>query len=447
MWVHNISFLVFTGLNKTQLSKENISTCLMTPSVSLQDTSPYELLFQSVPDYSVLRVFGCLAYASTIPAHRHKFSPRATPCVFMGYPPVSRVTGYLILFLDLDSSNFFSPTVIPQPSSDPSPSDEPIPVPLPEPIHDPVPNPLPDPLPGALPSIPQAPPAPVLRRSSRPSKPPAHLDLYDCNSVPHPIQSFLTYDHISPSYMTYISQVSSFYEPQFYHQAIQYPEWRQAMAAELVALESNNTWTVMPLPAGKRAIGCKWVYKVKCNVDGSKMCLNIGGQGLLFPANSSDRLTSYVDADWDSCQVTRRSTTGFCIYLGDSLITWKSKKQATVARSSAEAEYRALASVTTKLLWMKQLLSDFGISVPSVKVLCDSKSAIQLAHNPTTQERTKHIDIDRHFLRQHVQSGFLNLIHVKSNQQLADCLTKPLAKVQFRELMSKLGILNIYLPT
>ncbi|PNX90529.1 putative copia-type protein, partial [Trifolium pratense] len=147
-------------------------------------------------------------------------------------------------------------------------------------------------------------------------------------------------------------------------------------------------------------------------------------QGLLFPANSSDRLTAYVDADWGSCQ-----------------------KQATVAQSSAEAEYRALASVTTELLWMKQLLSDFGISVPSVKVLCDSKSAIQLAHDPTTHERTKHIDIDCHFLRQHVQSGFLNLIHVKSNQQLAGCLTKPLAKVQFRELMSKLGILNIYLPT
>ncbi|MCH82618.1 cysteine-rich RLK (RECEPTOR-like protein kinase) 8 [Trifolium medium] len=143
-----------------------------------------------------------------------------------------------------------------------------------------------------------------------------------------------------------------------------------------------------------------------------------------------------IDADWGSCQVTRRSTTGFCIYLGDSLITWKSKKQATVARSSAEAEYRALASVTTELLWMKQLLSDFGISVPLVKLLCDSKSPIQLAHNLTTHERTKHIDIDCHFLRQHVQSGFLNLIHVKSNQQLADCLTKPLAKVQFRDVVN-----------
>ncbi|PNX99971.1 hypothetical protein L195_g023244 [Trifolium pratense] len=233
-----------------------------TPSVSLQGTSPYELLFQSVPDYS-LRVFGCLAYASTIPAHRHKFSPRATPCVFMGYP--TGIKGYR-LFDPVSVLLFFSPTVIPQPSSDPSLTDEPIPAPLPDPIHDPVPDPLP--LPGTLSSIPQTPPAPVLRRSSRPSKPPAHLDLYDCNSVTvtHPIQSFLTYDHLSPSYMAYISQVSSFYEPQFNHQAIQYPEWQQAVAAELVALESNNTWTVMPLPAGKEG------YRMQVGVQSEMQC-------------------------------------------------------------------------------------------------------------------------------------------------------------------------------
>ncbi|MCI01942.1 hypothetical protein A2U01_0022972, partial [Trifolium medium] len=83
------------------------------------------------------------------------------------------------------------------------------------------------------------------------------------------------------------------------------------------------------------------------------------GKGLFFPTQSSLRLTAFADADWGSCKVTRKSTTGFCVFLDDSLISWKSKKQPTVARSSAEAEYRALASLTSELLWIKQLLRTF----------------------------------------------------------------------------------------
>lgn len=171
------------------------------------------------------------------------------------------------------------------------------------------------------------------------------------------------------------------------------------------------------------------------------------GQGLFFPVKSSLKLSAYVDADWGSCKVTRKSTTGFCIFLGDALIAWKSKKQPTVARSSAEAEYRGLASVTSELLWIKQVLRTFEQSVSSVMVFSDSKSAIQLASNPLSHERSKHVDIDCHFIRQYVQSRFLNLIHVPSHQQLADPLTKALPRPKFEDLISKLGLLNIYLPT
>lgn len=171
------------------------------------------------------------------------------------------------------------------------------------------------------------------------------------------------------------------------------------------------------------------------------------GQGLLFSASSSLRLTAFSDADWGGCLETRRSTTGYMVFIGDSLISWKSKKQPTVARSSAEAEYRALASVTSELLWMRQLLRVFEIQVPSVMLFSDNVSAIALAANPTAHERSKHVDIDVHFIREHVTSGFLVLNHVPSSQQLADCLTKPIAGPRFKEHMVKLGVVDIYLPT
>lgn len=129
------------------------------------------------------------------------------------------------------------------------------------------------------------------------------------------------------------------------------------------------------------------------------------------------------------------------------MLTWRSKKQATVARSSTEAEYKALAAMPSELLWLKQLLRAFGVSIDSTMVLCDSKSAIQLAENPTTHERTKHIDIDCHFIREYVPTKFLKLIHVRTGQQLADLLTKALPRVKFNDLMCKLGMKDIYLPT
>lgn len=170
------------------------------------------------------------------------------------------------------------------------------------------------------------------------------------------------------------------------------------------------------------------------------------GQGLFFPASNQLDLTAYADADWGSCLDTRRSTTGFSVFRGNSLLSWKSKKQPTVSKSSTEAEYCTLSSVASELVWLTRLLTHSEIQISSTMVFCDNQSAIHLASNPAPHERSKHIDIDYHFIRELVQSKLIKLIHVKSQHQIADLFTKALPYPQFSSLIPKLGIHNIYSP-
>ncbi|XP_019057758.1 PREDICTED: uncharacterized protein LOC109116562 [Tarenaya hassleriana] len=171
-------------------------------------------------------------------------------------------------------------------------------------------------------------------------------------------------------------------------------------------------------------------------------------QGLLYRSDTTIRLSGYTDADWAACADTRRSVSGFCTFLGDSLITWKSKKQKTVSRSSVESEYRAMAQATSELIWVSGLLRELGVDFQEpVTLFCDSKSAIHIANNPVYHERTKHIEIDCHFVREHLKSGFLKPLHVDSRRQIANIFTKPLAGDHLRNLLSKMGIANLHSPS
>ncbi|KAL0436217.1 UNVERIFIED_CONTAM: Retrovirus-related Pol polyprotein from transposon RE1 [Sesamum radiatum] len=349
-------------------------------------------------------------------------------------------------------------------------------------------------------------------------------------------------------------------EPKTFSQAQKYVEWQRAMKEEIEALEKNRTWDITPLPTGKRAIGSKWVFKLKLNSDGSvnryKARLVAKGynqieesgylallvyvddilltgpsensiadvkrylddlftikdlgyakyflgleiarshdgtsitqrkyiediiadtgmsdarpaltplpqglkfsvdEGILLPEPSQYRrlvvrllylgftrpdisysLVAYTDADWASCVDTRRSVTGYCVFLGSTLVSWKTKKQNTVSRSSAEAEYRAMASTVCELQY---LLKDFGITTPTpIPFWCDNQAALHITANPVLHERTKHLDIDCHVVRNKYKDGFISPSYICSQDQLADLFTKVLPVRRFLDMLSKLGL-------
>jgi hypothetical protein len=171
------------------------------------------------------------------------------------------------------------------------------------------------------------------------------------------------------------------------------------------------------------------------------------GRGLLFKKNEQLSMEVYTDADYAGSVSDRRSTTRYCMFLGGNLVTWRSKKQNVVARSSAEAEFRAMAQGVCELLWMKIILDDLKIEYEApMRLFCDNKSAISIAHNPVQHDRTKHIEIDRHFIKEKLDSGLISTQHVPSGLQLADVLTKGLPLERFQDLTCKLGMIDIHSP-
>ena len=164
--------------------------------------------------------------------------------------------------------------------------------------------------------------------------------------------------------------------------------------------------------------------------------------GLWYPKGSEFDLVGFSDADYAGDKVDRKSTSGTCHFLGRSLVCWSSKKQNCVSLSTAESEYIAAGSCCAQLLWMKQTLKDYGIHLKQVPLYCDNESAIKIANNPVQHSKTKHIEIRHHFLRDHVVKEDIDIIHVNTEEQLADIFTKPLDEKRFCKLRCELNILE-----
>ncbi|KAL4279271.1 hypothetical protein GQ457_03G009530 [Hibiscus cannabinus] len=648
----------------------------LTPPLVLANKTPSEILFKNAPNLDVLRIFGCLAYALQLPKPKTKLHARASRCVFLCFPKT--VKGYRLFDLDTKCV-FVSRNVVFSETKYPFQDNNSVLVPglvLPtcdnnvlgddsfikqqafssELNLDHIPN-------NSIADrsgdnninhehdIRTSKLAPndnssssdsfnnlhVRTRSSRNAQMPQkykdyHVVLPGSRKSPHAIANVLSYCKLSSKYQSYINAITIQKEPKTYKQAIMYDCWKNAMNDEIVALENNKTWDLVPLPPGKQTIGCKWVYKTKLKSDGSlerykarlmakgysqqpgvdflntfslvakittiktlmvvvaakdwklqqleinnaflhgflqeevymqlppgfaspqsdlvcrhnkslyglkqasrqwnerltnalieqgfkqanfdtslfikgqnsdfialvvyfddivlarlevarstkgiNLCQRkytlelleedgfldskpvstpmvaankmsraegtlltditsyrrlIGrllyltntrpyiafvvqqlsqyvaaptdvhmsaahrilrylkgtpGQGLFFHADNVLKINAFSNSDWASCPGSRKFTTSFCIFLGASLILWKSEKQQTISRSSTEVEYRALATVTCEIQWLHFLLSDLQVKISIANIFCDNLSAIKIAENPVQHETT-----------------------------------------------------------
>ncbi|CAM8921688.1 unnamed protein product [Rhodiola kirilowii] len=171
------------------------------------------------------------------------------------------------------------------------------------------------------------------------------------------------------------------------------------------------------------------------------------GRGIVYGSHGHENIECFSDADWAGSKEDRRSTSGYGIMFGGNLISWQSKKQKVVSRSSAESEYRAMSTSTCEIVWIHQFLTEIGlkVSVPA-KLWCDNQAALHISSNPVFHERTKHIEIDCHFVREKVQLGLITTGYMKTEDQLGDLFTKALNGTRIDYLCGKLGMIDIYAP-
>jgi histone deacetylase 1/2 len=163
--------------------------------------------------------------------------------------------------------------------------------------------------------------------------------------------------------------------------------------------------------------------------------------GLNFEGSKSMVLSAFSDADWASSVDVRRSTGGFAVFFGPNLVSWCARKQATVSRSSIEAEYKSMANATSELVWMESLLKELNIKLDQPPILwCDNLGATYLAANPIFHARAKHIEIDFHFVRERVVNKQLQVRLVPFNDQLADGFTKALPAGKLEDFKSNLNL-------
>ena len=173
------------------------------------------------------------------------------------------------------------------------------------------------------------------------------------------------------------------------------------------------------------------------------------GKGILFTKNvDCQSVDAYSDVDWVGAIDDGRSTSRYFTFVGGNLVTWRSKKQNVVARSSVEAEFRGMTLGICEALWLRLLLMDLGyLPRQPIRLYCDNKAACDIAHNPVQHDRTKHVEVDRFFIKDKLDEKIVEFPKIRSEDQLVDILTKAVSSRVFSKFLGKLGICDIYAPT
>jgi hypothetical protein len=165
--------------------------------------------------------------------------------------------------------------------------------------------------------------------------------------------------------------------------------------------------------------------------------------GLSYDGDHDFTLSGYTDADWAGSVNHRKITPGCCFSLGSTMISWQSRKQSSIALNTMEAEYIVACFASCEAIWLRNLLIGlFDLEMRGTMILCDNQSCIKMTKNPVFHDRSKHIEICYHFIRDMVQRGALKLQYISTDEQVADVLTKPLSRVKFEHFRDKLGIVR-----
>ncbi|KAG8500663.1 hypothetical protein CXB51_002624 [Gossypium anomalum] len=202
-----------------------------------------------------------------------------------------------------------------------------------------------------------------------------------------------------------------------------------------VAYAVNRVCQFMHAPTSSHMVALKRILRYLCGTP---------AHGLVFRPSDRLSLVGYADANWGLDFDDRRSTTGYCIYFGHTPISWCSKKQPVVSRSTAEAEYRSLAAATSDVTWLVSLLAELKVnSVDLPTIWCDNSSAVAVAANPVLHSKFKHVELDLFFVREKVASEDLIVGEVPACDQVADILTKPLSASLFSRFRHLLRVLPL----
>lgn len=154
-------------------------------------------------------------------------------------------------------------------------------------------------------------------------------------------------------------------------------------------------------------------------------------------------MTGHFDSDWAGDPDDRKSTIGYAFNIGSGIVSWSNKKQSTVSLSSIEAEYKALCSATCEAIWLRRILEDVGEEQKAPTVIkCDNQSRIKVANNLVYHARSKHIEIQHHFVREKTQSKEINLVYCNTNENVPDIFTKPLGKTKFKAFRDQLVVVE-----